>query len=111
MFYINYFSLVIFYHSVWLGFELFESLSSGHSHWGSFTLMRKGYNNHYFHNKPPNRKWGWSVDEVMPGRDGPENLRILKKSQLRVEIGPWWQRIEFSVIELRVGDSAIESKS
>ena len=38
----------------------------------------------------------------MPGRDGPENLRILKKSQLRVEIGPWRQRIEFSAIEARV---------
>ena len=38
---------------------------------------------------------GWSVDDVMPGRDGPENLRILKKSQL----------------ESRVGDSAIETKS
>ena len=31
---------------------------------------------------------GWSVDDVIPGRDGPENLRILKMSQLRVEIGP-----------------------
>ena len=38
----------------------------------------------------------------MPGRDGPENLRILKKSRLRFEIGPW-SRV--------VGDSAIESKS
>ena len=36
----------------------------------------------------------------MPGRDGPENLRILKKSQLRVEIGPCRQI---------VGDSATES--
>ena len=30
----------------------------------------------------------WSVDDVMPGRDGPENLRILKKSKLRVGFGP-----------------------
>ena len=29
------------------------------------------------------------MNDVMPGRDGPENLRILKKSQLKVEIGPW----------------------
>ena len=45
---------------------------------------------------------GWSVHNVMPRRDGPENLRILKKSQLKVDIGPW-SRV--------VGDSAIESKS
>ena len=30
----------------------------------------------------------WSVDDVMPGRDGPENLRILRKIQLKVDIGP-----------------------
>ena len=34
------------------------------------------------------------MDDVMPGRDGPENLRILKKSQLRRQ---------------RVGSSAIEA--
>ena len=44
-------------------------------------LARKGYDNHHCHNKPPDRKWGLSMDDVMPGRDGPENLRILKKSQ------------------------------
>ena len=47
----------------------------------------------------------------MPGRDGPENLRILKKRQLKVDIGPCRQRVVFSAMELRVGDSAIESKS
>ena len=30
------------------------------------------------HNKPPDRKWSRSMDDVMPGRDGPENLSILK---------------------------------
>ena len=39
-----------------------------------------------------------SVDDDMPERDGPENLRILKKSQLRVEIGPCRQTIEFSAV-------------
>ena len=53
--------------------------------------MRKGYDNHHCHNKPQERKWGWSVDDVIPGRDSPENLRILKKSQLEVEIRPWSQ--------------------
>ena len=65
-------------------------------------LALKGYDNHHCHNKPPNRKWGWSVDDVMPGRDGLENLRILKKSQLKVDFG-LWSRV--------VGDSAIESES
>ena len=48
-----------------------------------FTLVHKGYDNDHYDNKPPDRKWGWSVDDVTPGKDGPENLRILKKSQLR----------------------------
>ena len=30
----------------------------------------------------------WSEDDVMPGEDGPENMRILKKSYLKAEIGP-----------------------
>ena len=34
------------------------------------------------HNKPPDSKWGWSVDDVMPRRDGLGNLRILKRLQL-----------------------------
>ena len=63
-----------------------------------FTLVRKGYDNHHCYNKPPDRKRGWSVDDVMPARDGPENLRILKKSQLGVEIGPCRPRDEFSVV-------------
>ena len=61
----------------------------------SFTLMHRGYDYHYCHNKPPDRKWGWSVDDVMPRRDGSENLRIWKES---VEIRPWRQRIEFSIV-------------
>ena len=38
----------------------------------------------------------------MPGRDGPENLKILKKSLLKVDIGPWRQRIEFLPLRHRV---------
>ena len=67
-----------------------------------FTLVRKGYDNHQCLNKPPDRKWGWSVYDAMPGRDGPENLRILKKSQLRVEIETWRHRIEFSTVTAAV---------
>ena len=42
---------------------------------------------------------GWSVDDVMPRRDGPENLRILKKSELKVDIGPCRQTIKFSAMK------------
>ena len=35
-FYINHFSLIIFYHSVWLGFELFGLRVQVHSHWVQF---------------------------------------------------------------------------
>ena len=54
------------------------------------------------HNKPPDRKWGWCVDDTMLGRDGPENLRILKKSQLRVEIGPWRRELGIRPLSRRV---------
>ena len=43
------------------------------------------------------------MNDVMPGREGPENFKILKMSQLRVEIGPWRQRIEFLPLRRRVG--------
>ena len=36
--------------------------------------MHKGYDNHYCHNKSPDRKWDWSVNDVMPGRDFHENF-------------------------------------
>ena len=35
-FYINHFSLIIFYHLVWLGFELFRLRVHVHSHWVQF---------------------------------------------------------------------------
>ena len=54
------------------------------------------------HNKPPDRKWSWSVDDVTPRKDGPENLRILKR---RVEIKPMRQVLDFDRwgIELDLG--------
>ena len=36
------------------------------------------------HNKHLDWKWGWSVDDIMSRRDGPENLRILKRRQLGI---------------------------
>ena len=54
-------------------------------------------------NKTPDMKLGWSVDDVMPGGDGPENLRILKKSQSRIEIRPWRHRVAFLPLKDVVG--------
>ena len=41
------------------------------------------------------QEMGWNVDDVMPKRDGLENLRILKKSQLKVDFGPSRHIVEF----------------
>ena len=51
-FYFNHFSLIIFYHSVWLGFELFGLRVQVCSQLVQFTLACKGYDNHHCHNKP-----------------------------------------------------------
>ena len=51
-FYFNHFSLIIFYHSVWLGFELFWLRVQVYSQLVQFTLVCKGYDNHHSHNKP-----------------------------------------------------------
>ena len=65
--------------------------------------MCKVYDNYHCHDKPSDRKLGWRVDDVIPGRDGPENLRILKKSQLKGEIGPWRHIVEFQPLRYRLG--------
>ena len=95
IFYINHFSLIIFYHSVWLGFELFGLRVQVHCHWVQFYARAQRIWQSPFVIINPRKEMGWSVDDVMPRRDGPENLRILKKSQLRVEIGLWRQTVEF----------------
>ena len=51
-FYFNHFSLIIFYHSVWLGFELFGLRVQVCSPLVQFTLARKAYDNSHGHNKP-----------------------------------------------------------
>ena len=55
------------------------------------------------HNKPPDRKLGWSVDDVMPRRDGPENLRILKKSHL--DFDHWKSELDFERWKMNLGFS------
>ena len=69
LFYINPFSLIIFYHSVWLGFELFGLRVQVCSQLVQFTLARKLSDYHHCHNKPQTE----NGDDVMPRRDG---LRI-----------------------------------
>ena len=51
-FYFNHSSLIIFYHSVWLGFELFGLRVPVFSHLVQFRLAGKGYDNHHCHDKP-----------------------------------------------------------
>ena len=76
IFYMNHFSLTIFYHSVWQCFQSFSAVLRSRAKDMTITIS---------HNKPPDRKCGWGVDDVMSRRDGPENLRILKNSQLRLD--------------------------
>ena len=94
VFYFNYFSLIIFYHSVWLGFELFGLRVQVCSQLVQFMLARKGYDNHHCHKKTLNRKWGRSVDDVIPRRDGLRIWKILKKIT-SVEFWPWCWKVEF----------------
>ena len=51
IFYFNHFSLIIFYHSVLLGFELFGLRIQVCCQLVQFTLVREGYDNHHCHNK------------------------------------------------------------
>ena len=83
IFHFNHFSLIIFYHSVWLGFELFGLRVQVCSQLVQFTLMHKGYNNHHCHNKPQTG----NGDDVMPRRDELRIWKILKKIQLRSNHG------------------------
>ena len=52
IFYLNNFSLIIFYHSVWLGFELFGLKVRVSSQLVQFTLQQMTITNHHCHNKP-----------------------------------------------------------
>ena len=51
------------------------------------------------HQKNPRQEMGWSVDDIMPRRDDPENLRILKGVD------------GYSTVEGTVGFSTIEACS
>ena len=51
------------------------------------------------------------MNDVMPGSDGPENLKILKKSQWGVDCGPCKQTIELLPLGQRMEFSAIQLSS
>ena len=111
IFYINHFSLIIFYHSVWLGFELFGLRAQVYSQLVQFTLTCKGYDNHHCHNKPPDRKWAGVWMTSCPEKMVLRIWGFLKKSQLRVEIGPWKQKVGFLPLGHRVEFSTVEACS
>ena len=73
-----------------VGLRTFRILVQVHRHRYSFTFSSKGYDNH---------KWAWSVNDVMSGSDGPENLKILKKSQLGFDLGQCRKTVALSAIE------------
>ena len=65
----------------------------------SFTLAGKGYDNHHCHNKPQTGNeagvWMTSCPEEM----GCEFEDFKKQLQLKVDIGPCWQKVGFTAIE------------
>ena len=80
-FYFNHFSLIIFYHSVWLGFELFGLRVQVCSQLVQFTLMRKGYDNHHCHNKPQTENEAGVWMTSCPEELSREYWRFWKKSR------------------------------
>ena len=103
-FYFNNFSLIIFYHSVCLGFELFGLRAQVHSIGYTIRSCAKDLTITFVIIKQ-DRKRGWGVGDVMPRRDGLRIWGFQKSRHLRVDIGPCRQRIEFSdtVLKLRLG--------
>ena len=88
-FYINHFSLIIFYHSVLVGLWTIR-LSAGAgahieysscSHAEDMTITNVII-------KTPDRKWNWGVNDIMPGSDGLRIWVFWKSSWLRFESGP-----------------------
>ena len=95
IFYINHFSLIIFYHSVWLGFKLFGLRVQAYRQLVQFTLVCKGYNDHHCHNKPHTGNRAGVLMTSCPEEMVQRILRILKNSELKVDFGPCRQLVEF----------------
>ena len=112
-FYFNPFSLIIFYHSVWLGFELFSSWFRCTDIGYSFTLTRKGYDNHNCHNKSQIGNvagvWMTSCPEVMVLRIWRFWKRVsweLTLDHLGRQLGSLTLRQTFEVEDLRLDHKA-----
>ena len=76
-----------------MGFELFGLRTKVYSQLVQFTLERIGYDNHHSHNKPPDKKWGWSVGDVIP-------------EEMVLKIWGFWKRVSW---ELRQDHGGRES--
>ena len=95
IFFYYHFSLVISYHSVWLGLELFglvhvqvHTLSAVHARaWTYMTITNVII-------KAPVRKWDRGVNDVLPGSDGLRILVIFFWKKQWVEICLWARLFE-----------------
>ena len=89
----NHFSLIIFYHSVWLGIELFGLSVQVCSQLVLFTLARKGYDNHHCHNTHLTRQeMGLECRWHHAQKRWAENLEDFEKDS--VEVRPWSWEVE-----------------
>ena len=100
IFYFNHFSLIIFYHSVWLGFELFGLGVQVCSQLVLFTLVRKGYDNHHCHDKPQTENEAGVWMTSFPEEIGWEFGRFWKRFSWglamcwEVGVRPWCWKVE-----------------
>ena len=86
-FYSNHFSLIIFHHSDWLGFELFGLRVQVSSQLAQFTLTCKGYDKHHCPYKPQTGNGGGMWMTSCSEEIGWEFGRFWKKMQLRLDHG------------------------
>ena len=99
-FYFNHFSLIIFYHSVWLGFELFRLRVQVCSQLVQFTLARKEYGNHHCHNKSQTQNGAGLWMTLCPEEMGWEFGRFWKRFSWVPTMGwrswvqPWCWEVE-----------------
>ena len=95
-FYINHFSLIMFYHSVWLGFELFGSeCRCTHIEYSSRSHAEDMTTTNVIIKKKPERKWYWEFEWRHTWKRWAENLVILKNKL--VEILLWAGPVQLEV--------------
>ena len=73
----KHFSLIIYYHPVWLGFELFALRAQVYSQLVQFTLARKGYNNIYIYIYFQRERQGGREKDRERERERERDVRIL----------------------------------